>query len=90
VFDEQQEDQRVQMNFQQGNTVTTASYGQTASASEERLLSVAQAAEAVGCSTDTIRRAYVSGQLAIVRIGSRIRVRRAEVMDWLRRGGKTR
>jgi excisionase family DNA binding protein len=57
---------------------------------EQRLLSVAQAAREVGCSTDTIRRAYACGELRVMRVGSRIRIRSSDLSDWIDRGGRTR
>ena len=56
----------------------------------ERLLRVKQAAGDVGCCEETIRRAYLTGQLKVERIGtSRIRIRPSELHVWLVRGGKT-
>ncbi len=79
------------MNLYEETDEVVSSYGQTAvRAASERLLSVAQAAQEVGCSTDTIRRAYMCNELQVMRIGSRIKVRCSHLADWLNRGGKTR
>jgi excisionase family DNA binding protein len=56
----------------------------------ERLLTVNEAAECVGCCEETIRRAYLAGQLDVLRFGARrVRVRRSALFAWLERGGKT-
>ncbi len=56
----------------------------------EQLLRVKQAAGDVGCCEETIRRAYLAGQLKVERIGTRsIRIRPSELRAWLARGGKT-
>jgi excisionase family DNA binding protein len=56
-------------------------------AGEEPLLSAAAAAELVDVSADTIRRAIRSGAIEVAGyVGSRPRVRRAEVEAWLSRG----
>ena len=56
----------------------------------ERLLRVKQAAEEFGCCEETLRRAYLAGQLKVERIGTRsIRIRPSELHVWLVRGGKT-
>jgi excisionase family DNA binding protein len=48
-------------------------------------------AELVGCHEESVRRAYLCGQLARQRFGVRSwRFRRAEVEDWIRRGAPTR
>jgi excisionase family DNA binding protein len=57
-----------------------------------RLLTVQQAANYVPCSVQTIRRAYVVGQLAVERFGrgfGRVRIRQSALEAWLRNGGKT-
>ena len=56
-------------------------------AGEEPLLSAAAAAELVDVSADTIRRAIRSGAIEVAGyVGSRPRVRRAEVEAWVARG----
>ena len=58
----------------------------------DRLLTVQQAAHYVPCSVQTIRRAYLVGQLAVERFGrgfGRVRIRQCALEAWLRNGGKT-
>ena len=58
----------------------------------DRLLTVQQAAHYVPCSVQTIRRAYLVGQLAVERFGrgfGRVRIRQSALDAWLRNGGKT-
>jgi excisionase family DNA binding protein len=56
----------------------------------ERLLTVLEASECVGCCEETIRRAYLARQLDVLRFGRRnVRIRRSELFAWLERGGKT-
>ena len=58
----------------------------------DRLLTVQQAAHYVPCSVQTIRRAYLVGQLAVERFGrgfGRVRIRQSALETWLRNGGKT-
>ena len=58
----------------------------------DRLLTMQEAAQYVPCSIQTIRRAYLAGQLAIERFGrgfGRVRIRRSALEAWLRNGGKT-
>lgn len=56
----------------------------------ERLLTVAEAAQCVGCCEETIRRAYLARQLAVLRFGARrVRIRPSALTAWLERGGKT-
>ncbi len=62
----------------------------SAADSPERLLSVSEAAECVGCCEETVRRAYLAGQLDVLRFGARrVRIRRSALFAWLERGGKT-
>ena len=57
----------------------------------EQLLTVAEAAECVGCCEETIRRAYLARQLDVLRFGARrVRVRPSALTAWLESGGKTR
>ena len=56
----------------------------------EQLLTVAEAAECVGCCQETIRRAYLARQLDVLRFGARrVRIRPSALVAWLERGGKT-
>jgi excisionase family DNA binding protein len=56
----------------------------------EQLLTVAEAAQCVGCCQETIRRAYLARQLQVLRFGARrVRIRPAALTAWLERGGKT-
>ena len=63
-------------------------YGSSQAA--EPLVTVKAAAAQIGCCEETIRRAYLAGQLKVERIGTRsIRIRHSELQAWLARGGKT-
>lgn len=56
----------------------------------EQFLTVAEAAQCVGCCEETIRRAYLARQLDVLRFGTRrVRIRPAALIAWLERGGKT-
>ena len=56
----------------------------------EQLLTVAEAAQCVGCCQETIRRAYLARQLDVLRFGARrVRIRPSALVAWLERGGKT-
>ena len=56
----------------------------------EQLLTVAEAAQYVGCCEETIRRAYLARQLDVLRFGARrVRIRPSALTVWLERGGKT-
>ena len=56
-----------------------------------RLLTVFEVAEFVGCHEETIRRAYLRGLLTSQRFGVRgRRFHPADVQDWIRRGAPTR
>ena len=56
----------------------------------EHFLTVAEAAQCVGCCEETIRRAYLARQLDVLRFGARrVRIRPAALIAWLERGGKT-
>jgi excisionase family DNA binding protein len=56
----------------------------------EQLLTVAEAAQCVGCCEETIRRAYLARQLDVLRFGARrVRIRASALTTWLERGGKT-
>jgi excisionase family DNA binding protein len=56
----------------------------------EQFLTVADAAQWVGCCEETIRRAYLARQLDVLRFGTRrVRIRPSALVAWLERGGKT-
>jgi excisionase family DNA binding protein len=56
-----------------------------------RLLTASEVAELVGCHEESVRRAYLCGQLNRQRFGVRSwRFRPADVEDWIRRGAPTR
>jgi excisionase family DNA binding protein len=56
-----------------------------------RLLTVFEVAEFVGCHEETVRRAYLRGLLVSQRFGVRgRRLHPADVLDWIRRGAPTR
>ena len=56
----------------------------------EQFLTVAEAAQCVGCCDETIRRAYLARQLDVLRFGARrVRIRPGALIAWLERGGKT-
>jgi excisionase family DNA binding protein len=64
-----------------------ARLGERRVAGEERLLSAAAAAELVGVSPETVRRAIRSGAIEVAGyVGARPRVRRAEIEAWVARG----
>jgi excisionase family DNA binding protein len=56
----------------------------------EPFLTVAEAAQCVGCCEETIRRAYLARRLDVLRFGARrVRIRPGALIAWLERGGKT-
>lgn len=56
-----------------------------------RLLTVFEVAEFVGCHEETVRRAYLRGLLTSQRFGVRgRRFHQADVLDWIKRGAPTR
>jgi excisionase family DNA binding protein len=56
-----------------------------------RLLSAFEVAERVGCHEESVRRAYLCGQLQRQRFGVRSwRFHPSDVEDWIRRGAPTR
>jgi excisionase family DNA binding protein len=56
-----------------------------------RLMTVFEVAEFVGCHEETVRRAYLRGLLASQRFGVRgRRFHPADVMDWIKRGIPTK
>ena len=57
----------------------------------EPRLTVKEAARVVNCCEETIRRAYLTNQLKVERIGRRsVRIRVSDIQQWLARGGPTR
>jgi excisionase family DNA binding protein len=56
-----------------------------------RLMTVFEVAELVGCHEESVRRAYLCGQLRRQRFGVRSwRFLPADVQDWIKRGAPTR
>ena len=56
-----------------------------------KLLTAFEVAELVGCHEESVRRAYLCGQLKRQRFGVRSwRFRPADVEDWIKRGAPTR
>lgn len=56
-----------------------------------KLLTTFEVAELVGCHEESVRRAYLCGQLKRQRFGVRSwRFRQADVEDWIGRGAPTR
>jgi excisionase family DNA binding protein len=53
----------------------------------EQHYSPATLAELLDCSTETLRRAAIAGELRSVRVGSDRRYPESAVNEWLRRGG---
>lgn len=57
----------------------------------DRLVTAAEVAAFVGCHEESVRRAYLSGQLKRQRFGVRNwRFHPTDVLDWIRRGAPTR
>ena len=57
----------------------------------EPRLTVKEAAQTCRCCEETIRRAYLTNQLRVERIGRRsVRIRVSDLQHWLSRGGPTR
>ena len=58
----------------------------------DQRLTVAEAAQFVRCSDDTIRRGYTSGHLQVERLGARlqcVRIRQSALERWLTDGART-
>jgi excisionase family DNA binding protein len=65
--------------------------GMAVSLPANKLLTAFEVAELVGCHEESVRRAYLCGQLKRQRFGVRSwRFRPADVEDWIRRGAPTR
>ena|SRR5215510_4227459 len=59
--------------------------------SPDRLLNALEVAALVGCHEESVRRAYLCGQLKRQRFGVRSwRFHLSDVLDWIRRGAPTR
>ena len=72
------------------NVVENVATTETPWSRPEPLLNVCEAARYVGCCEETIRRAYLSRQLPVLRFGARsVRIRLSALVSWLERGGKT-
>lgn len=57
----------------------------------DRLMTVFEVAELIGCHEESVRRAYLCGQLRRQRFGVRSwRFQPADVQDWIARGAPTR
>lgn len=57
----------------------------------QRLMTAFEVAELVGCHEESVRRAYLCGQLKRQRFGVRSwRFHRADIQDWITRGAPTR
>ena len=57
----------------------------------DRLMTVFEVAELIGCHEESVRRAYLCGQLRRQRFGVRsCRFVPADVQDWIARGAPTR
>ena len=64
--------------------------GRMAGSLPSRLLTAFEVAEMVGCHEESVRRAYLCGQLRRQRFGVRSwRFRPADVEDWIGRGAPT-
>ena len=73
------------MNLQENESLTETPWRRA-----ESLLNVCEAARYVGCCEETIRRAYLSRQLQVLRFGARsVRIRLSALVAWLDHGGKT-
>ena len=72
--------------------IETARQREPAQGFDQRL-TVAEAANVVRCSDDTIRRGYTSGYLQVERLGARlqgVRIRQSALNKWLADGARTR
>jgi hypothetical protein len=79
-----------EMEIERSPSVITEA-GTTDGGRDVRLLTAFDVAELVGCHEESVRRAYLCGQLKRQRFGVRSwRFRPADVEDWIRRGAPTR
>ena len=75
----------------QSNDKPSADQGVALKQLPNRLLTVFEVAEFVGCHEESVRRAYPCGQLRRQRFGVRSwRFLPADVQDWIARGAPTR
>lgn len=75
----------------QSNDKRSADQGVALKQLPNRLLTVFEVAEYVGCHEESVRRAYTCGQLRRQRFGVRSgRFLPADVQDWIARGAPTR
>ena len=75
----------------QPNDKPTAEQGVALKQLPNRLLTVFEVADFVGCHEESVRRAYTCGQLRRQRFGVRSwRFLPADVQDWIARGAPTR
>jgi excisionase family DNA binding protein len=75
----------------QSNAKRSADQGVALKQLPNRLLTVFEVAEVVGCHEESVRRAYTCGQLRRQRFGVRSwRFLPADVQDWIARGAPTR
>jgi hypothetical protein len=81
-------------SYREPETLHGASVSERASTSDARpgkLLTAFNVAERVGCHEESVRRAYLCGQLKRQRFGVRSwRFHPSDVEDWIRRGAPTR
>ncbi|HEY3382997.1 MAG TPA: helix-turn-helix domain-containing protein [Vicinamibacterales bacterium] len=81
-------------SYRETETLREPSVSDRASTSDGRpgkLLTAFEVAELVGCHEESVRRAYLCGQLKRQRFGVRSwRFRPADVEDWIGRGAPTR
>lgn len=81
-------------SFDSAHTPTDAAVANERTQSHDelpnRLLTALDVANYVGCHEETVRRAYLRGLLVSQRFGARgRRFRRADILDWIRRGAPT-
>jgi excisionase family DNA binding protein len=80
----------VRSEHQLANVAEDGPRSETSWRRPEPLLNVSEAARFVGCCEETIRRAYLSRQLQVLRFGARsVRIRQSALVVWLEHGGKT-
>ena len=85
------QDRATQDSSRQQHGGTAADQDRTQSHFPTRLMTVFEVAELVGCHEESVRRAYLCGQLRRQRFGVRSwRFLPADVQDWIARGAPTR
>ena len=78
-------------SLSQPNTERSADQGLAHKPLPCRLMTVFEVAEFIGCHEESVRRAYLCGQLRRQRFGVRSwRFLPADVQDWIERGAPTR